>query len=112
MNDNNANPSWDTGDGKRLLVPDDIAASAIEVLFGKGNVLMPMPPSDMAVHPYEFLDDDSRHDYELIETCPNSLPNLTKDAQLGWAKNVCSNAKTRLLREFRPALLVRILLSE
>lgn len=110
--DQDINKAWVSVSGMTVIVPDNIAAVAIEVLFGVGVVPMPVAPSDMAVHPTEFLDEDGRHDYELIYTVPVNLPDLWEDERIAWAQDVCKRARTAQLRDLEPWRLVRKLLGE
>lgn len=112
MDDQDINPTWVAGNGMTILMTENIQAVAIEILFGKGVLPIPVPPSEMAVHPSEFLDDDGQHDYDLINTCPANFPDLWEDERLEWAEGVCSQARTRNLREYDPSLLVQNLLGE
>lgn len=112
MDDQDINSTWVPLGSMTILMPDNIAAVAIEILFGESTVPMPVRPSDLAVHPYEFLDEDGKHDYDLITDCPANLPDLREDERLTWAMNVCRNARTSNLRNYDPSRLVRDLLGE
>lgn len=112
MNDHDINPSWFPVDGMPFILRDNIDAVAIKTLHDKEPVPMPVPPSEMAVHPVEFLDDDGRHDFDLITSCPANFPDLWEEERLAWATDVCLNARTSNLRRYDPARLVRDLLRE
>jgi hypothetical protein len=112
MNDHDINQTWFPLGDMTVIMQDNIEAVATEILYGKGVVPMPVPPSSMAVHPAELLDEDGQHDFELICTCPANLPDLWEDRRQEWARDVCSRARTRQLREYDPSRLVRNLLRE
>lgn len=112
MNDHDINPAWVPIGSMTLLIRDNVEAVAIEILFGKGTVPMPVPPSEMAVHPADFLDEHGQHDFDLICTCPANLPDLWEDQRQEWAQGVCQNARTSGLRDYDPARLIRDLLGE
>lgn len=112
MDDHDINPSWFPVGGMTLIVRENIESVAIQILFGKGAIPMRVPPCDLVVHPFEFLDDDGKHDFDLIVTCPANLPDLREDDRLDWARGVCSKARTSQLRSYDPSRLVRALLGE
>lgn len=92
-----------------ILLPDDLEAFAISVLKVYDGPTYDRPHSQMAVHPADFLDESGLHDYELLISCPANLTELAEGEQLDWAMGVSRQARTNLLRDYDPVLLLSML---